>query len=119
MCTLDGERQAQGTVLGVGWGGGRSIALSFQLEERASFPEGKEVEEGGFLSMLHLPGSCMPEGLEVQGIVGQTVSPTVPLGPSLLVFACVYVYSCECLLVLCICVFVCHFGQGVAGLAGG
>lgn len=61
----------------------------------------------------------MPEGLEVQGIVGQAVSPTVSLGPSLLVFACVYVHSCECLLVLWISVFVCHFGQGMAGMAGG
>lgn len=52
-----------------------------------SFPEGKEVEEGGFLPMLYLPGSCCLEGLEMQGIVGQVVPPTVPSGPSLLVFA--------------------------------
>lgn len=66
---------------------GGSTAPAFQAEEKSSFPEGQEVEEGGFLSMLYLPGSCCWEGLEMQGIVGQAVPPTVPSGPSLLVFA--------------------------------
>lgn len=57
----------------------------------------------------------MLEGLEMQGIAGQAVSPTVPFGSRLLVFACVSVYLCKCLLVLWISLFVCHFGQGVAG----
>lgn len=91
------------------------LLYPFSRRRGLSFPEGTEGEEGGFLSMLHLPGSCILEGLGMQGIVGQAVSPTVPFGPSLLVFACVYVYLCECLLVLWISVFVCHFGQGVAG----
>lgn len=48
------------------WGvRGAPLALSFQSEERASFPEGKELEKGGFLSVLYLPGSCMLEGLEM------------------------------------------------------
>lgn len=97
VCTLDGERQAQGTLLGVG---GTPLLYPFSRRRGLSFPQRKEVEKGGFLSMLYLPGSCMLEGLEMQGIVGQAVSPTVPFGPSLLVFACVYVYLCECLLVL-------------------
>lgn len=118
MCVHSGWRTA-GTRHCLGGGGGRSIALSSQSEERASFPEGNEVEEGGFLSMVYLPGNCMLKSLAMQGTVGQAVSRTVPSGPSLLGFACVCVYLCECLLVLWISVFVCHFGQGVAGLAGG
>lgn len=119
MCVHSGWRTAGTRHCLGGGGGGCYIALSSQSEERASFPEGNEVEEGGFLSMVYLPGNCMLKSLAMQGTVGQAVSPTVPSGPSLLGFACVCVYLCECLLVLWISVFVCHFGQGVAGLAGG
>lgn len=98
VCTLDGERRAPGTVLGVG---GTPFALSFQSEERASFSEGKEVEKGGFLSVLYLPGSCMLEGLEMEGIIGQAVSPTIyPLVP---VCWCLHVYMCTC---VSVCLFI-------------
>lgn len=82
---------------------GGSTAPAFQAEEKSSFPEGEEVEEGGFLSMLYLPGSCCWESLEMQGIVGQVGSPHCTLWPQ-------FVGVCICVnmrLSLCTCVSAC------------